>query len=168
MSRSTLWGVFAAVLAVFLGAWLQRAGTGMRLRRGLGSGKTISLDNLTLRSHRLGLVGRPDRLVNGGGTIVPEEWKSSQRPRPWHRAQLGVYFLLTEDRLGVRPPHGFIVCGNGERHRVENTDELPEGIDHAPSLRRRSSLAGLDASIQLGPIRAKTAPASFVRVLCAP
>ena len=42
----------------------------------------------------------------------------------WHRAQLGVYFLLIEDQLGVRPTHGFIVCGDGTRHRVENDDEL--------------------------------------------
>jgi CRISPR-associated exonuclease Cas4 len=43
---------------------------------------------------------------------------------PNHRAQLGVYFLLIEDQLEVRPPHGFIVCGDGTRHRIENTEEL--------------------------------------------
>ena len=44
--------------------------------------------------------------------------------RPWHRAQMGVYFLLVEKQLGIRPPHGFIVCGDGTRHRIENSDEL--------------------------------------------
>jgi CRISPR-associated exonuclease Cas4 len=37
---------------------------------------------------------------------------------------MGVYFVLVEDCLGVRPPHGFIVCGDGSRHKVENTTEL--------------------------------------------
>ena len=39
-------------------------------------------------------------------------------------AQLAVYFLLIEDQLGVRPPHGVIVCGDGTRHVTENTKEL--------------------------------------------
>jgi hypothetical protein len=33
-------------------------------------------------------------------------------------------FLLIEDQLGVRPTHGFIVCGDGTRHRVENDQRL--------------------------------------------
>jgi CRISPR/Cas system-associated exonuclease Cas4 (RecB family) len=37
---------------------------------------------------------------------------------------MGAYFLLVEDQLGVRPLHDFIVCGDGTRHRIENTDEL--------------------------------------------
>jgi CRISPR-associated exonuclease Cas4 len=37
---------------------------------------------------------------------------------------MGVYFLLIEDQLGVKPTHGFVVCGDETRHRVENTDEL--------------------------------------------
>ena len=56
----------AAVLALLLGLWLMLAGQGMRQRRGLGGGKTVSLDRVTLTSHRLGLTGRPDRLIKGG------------------------------------------------------------------------------------------------------
>jgi CRISPR-associated exonuclease Cas4 len=37
---------------------------------------------------------------------------------------MGVYFLLIEDQLGVRPPHGFIVCGDGTPQMIENTEEL--------------------------------------------
>ena len=50
-----------AVLALLLGLWLILAGRGMRQRRGLGGGKTLLLDNVTLTSRRLGLTGRPDR-----------------------------------------------------------------------------------------------------------
>ena len=34
------------------------------------------------------------------------------------------YFLLIEEELRIRPPHGFVVCGDGTRHRVENTENL--------------------------------------------
>jgi CRISPR-associated exonuclease Cas4 len=124
MSGPSGWVAAAAAVCLLVGFLLLRAGRGVRHRRGLGSGKTVSLDNVTLTSTRLGLTGRPDRLVKGGGTIIPEEWKSSRTPRPWHRAQMGVYFLLVEEQLRIRPPHGFIVCGDGTRHRVENNDEL--------------------------------------------
>jgi CRISPR-associated exonuclease Cas4 len=49
----------------------------MRLRQGLGGGKTVSLDKVTLTSRRLGLTGRPDRLIKTDGSIIVEEWKSS-------------------------------------------------------------------------------------------
>jgi CRISPR/Cas system-associated exonuclease Cas4 (RecB family) len=84
----------------------------------------VSLDRVTLTSYRLGLTGRPDRLIKAGGSIVVEEWKSARQLRPHHRAQMGVYFLLVEEKLRIRPSHGVIVCGDGTRHRVENTEEL--------------------------------------------
>ena|SRR5271157_3923673 len=90
----------------------------------MGWGRTVSLDRVTLTSRRLGLTGRPDRLIRTGGTIVVEEWKRSRRVWPSHRAQMGVYFLLVEDQLGIKPTHGFIVLGDGTRERIENTDEL--------------------------------------------
>jgi CRISPR-associated exonuclease Cas4 len=124
MSVPARWIVAGAVLALLLGLWLMLAGRGMRLRRGLGGGKKLSLDRVTLTSRRLGLTGKPDRLIRQGGLVWPEEWKSSRQLRPWHRAQLGVYFLLIEEELRIRPSHGFIVCGDGTRHRIENTDDL--------------------------------------------
>jgi CRISPR/Cas system-associated exonuclease Cas4 (RecB family) len=65
-----------------------------------------------------------DRLIRTGGMVIPEEWKSSTTMWPNHRAQMGVYFLLIEDQLGVRPTHGVIVCGDGSRHQVDNSEEL--------------------------------------------
>jgi len=124
MSVPAGWIALAAVLVLVLGLWLMLAGRGMRLRRGLGDGKTVSLDRVTLTSKRLGLTGRPDRLIREGGIFWPEEWKSARQVRPWHRAQLGVYFLLVEKETGIRPPHGFIVCGDGTRHKIDNSDEL--------------------------------------------
>ena len=37
---------------------------------------------------------------------------------------MGVYFLLIEEELRIRPSHGFIVLGDGSRHRIDNTEEL--------------------------------------------
>ncbi len=33
---------------------------------------------------------------------------------------MGVYFILIEEELGVQPTHGFVVLGDGTRHRIEN------------------------------------------------
>jgi CRISPR-associated exonuclease Cas4 len=88
----------------------------------------VSLDRVTLTSMRLGLTGRPDRLIKRDGTIIPEEWKSSRKLWPSHKAQMGCYFVLVEEELGIRPPHGFIVLGDGTRHQVENTPELRASV----------------------------------------
>ena len=52
MSLPTGWITAAAVLALLLGLWLVLAGRGMRQRRGLGGGRTVSLDRVTLTSRR--------------------------------------------------------------------------------------------------------------------
>ncbi|MFO0849931.1 MAG: Dna2/Cas4 domain-containing protein [Gemmataceae bacterium] len=95
-----------------------------RARRGLGAGETVALDNVTLYSPRLRLVGRPDRVVKRGGHYLPEEWKSSRRVNRGHELQLGTYFLLIEEEYGVRPPFGVVVLGDGSRVRVRNTEAL--------------------------------------------
>ncbi len=95
-----------------------------RWKRGLGSGETVALDDVTLYSERLMLVGRPDRVVMQGEYLIPEEWKSSKRVDPAHRLQLGTYFLLIEAQYGVRPPFGVVVLGDGSRVEVENTERL--------------------------------------------
>ena len=124
MSLPAWWIAVAAVLALLLGLWLMLAGHSMRQRRGLGVGKTVSFDRITLTSHRLRLTGRPDRLIKADGTILVEEWKSSRRVHSSHRAQMAVYFLLDEEELRIRPTHGFIVLGDGTRERIDNTPEL--------------------------------------------
>ena len=124
----THWLTLLVVLGLFLGPWLMRAGRGLRRSRGLGDGKTVSLDRLTLTSRRLGLTGRPDRLVKSGGTVIIEEWKSARVLQPWHRTQMGVYFLLVEEHFGVKPSHGFLVTGDGARHRIDNEEGLRDWV----------------------------------------
>ena len=110
-----------AVLALIIGLALVLRGRGMRSRRGLGQGRTLDLDSRNLYSRRYGLAGRPDRIIEGG---IPEEWKSARRVYDSHRAQMASTSSCIEEETGVRPPHGFIVTGDGTRHRIENTDEL--------------------------------------------
>ena len=109
-------GAVGLVLVVL--SWRERRG------RGLGSGETVALDDVTLFSERLNLVGRPDRLVRHGEHVIPEEWKSAKRVSEGHRLQLATYFLLIEDEYGVRPPFGVVVLGDGTRCRVKNTERL--------------------------------------------
>lgn len=103
---------------------LIQGGREVRRREGLSAGRTVSLDRVTLRSERLRLIGRPDRIVRACGEVIPEEWKSGRTLRPSHKAQLGVYFLLIEDQWNVVPTHGFIVLGDGSRHRIANDATL--------------------------------------------
>src|SRR3954452_22064308 len=99
-----------------------------RRKEGLGSGETVALDDVTLFSERLKLVGRPDRIVRQGGSLIPEEWKSSKRVNQGHRLQLGAYFLLIEEEYGERPPFGVVVLGDGSRVEVENTEALRSDV----------------------------------------
>jgi CRISPR-associated exonuclease Cas4 len=57
---------------------------------------------VTLTSGLLGLLGRPDRLINADSTIIVGERKSSRRGWPFHVAQMGGYFLLIDVRYGLR------------------------------------------------------------------
>jgi hypothetical protein len=41
---------------------------------------------------------------------------------------MGCYFLLIEEELRVRPPHGFFVLGDGRREKIDNTPELREWV----------------------------------------
>ena len=120
MSLPAGWIAVAAVLALLLGLWLMLAGRGMRQRRGLGGGKTVSLDRVTLTSRRLGLTGRPDRLIKADGTIIVEEWKSARTLRPWHRAQMGC--LLPADRGGAADSAVARLHRPGRRHAAPDRE----------------------------------------------
>ena len=141
-----------AGLGLLVGLVLVLSGRGMRRRRGLGDGQTVALDNVTLTSSRYGLSGRPDRLIREGNTVIPEEWKSARQLGAWHRAQMGVYFLVIEDQLKVRPSHGFIVCGDGQRHRIENNALLRSWVlGLAGSIREARKSVGVAIPVEHKP-----------------
>lgn len=117
----------------------------------------MSLDRVTLTSKRLGRTGRPDRLVRQGGLIIPEEWKSARNVRPWHRAQMGVYFLLIEEQLGERPPYGFLVLGDGSRHRAKNDERLRARVLELAG-QIRAAREQLDTPISVQPVPGQCRP----------
>ena len=86
------------------------------------------MDNLTLRSERYGLVGRPDRIVRRGKQIIVEDKKSGRRVFDSHRLQMGVYLLLIEEHFGVRPPYAVIVLEDGRRVKIANSKELRNAV----------------------------------------
>jgi len=111
--------VLAALLLAVIGVYrLIRA---WRLR----AIEVLSRDQTRLASPRLGLSGRPDRLIRlKNGTIIPVEKKSSKRLYDSHRIQVGAYLLLIEEAYGVRPPYGIVVLGDGRETKVPNTARL--------------------------------------------
>lgn len=116
---------------------------------GLGSGETVALDDVTLFSERLRLVGRPDRIEQVGGHLIPEEWKSSKKVSHGHKLQLGTYFILIETMYGEPPPYGFVVLGDGSRHKVENTEELrAEVLTIAEKIRERRRAIGEEIPVR--------------------
>src|SRR4051795_3847761 len=120
-----------------------------RRARGLGPGETVALDDVTLYSERLKLVGRPDRIVRQGGSLIPEEWKSAKKVSHGHRLQLGAYFLLIEEEYGERPPFGVVVLGDGSRVEVENSEELrSEVLAIAAKIRERRRAIGEEIPVR--------------------
>jgi len=70
---------------------------------------------------------------------------------------MGAYFVLVEDQLKVRPSHGFIVCGDGTRHRIENTEELRSWVlDLAGQI--RAARKAVTEPIPVDPIPAQCHP----------
>jgi CRISPR-associated exonuclease Cas4 len=146
-----------AITLLLLGLVLLLAGRGLRRRFGLTAGRTVALDNRTFTSRRYGLTGRPDRLIRDGGYLIPIEVKSARVLRPWHRAQVGVYFLLIEEETGVLPPYGLIELSDGSRHRVENTAELRAWVLDLAG-RIRAARAAVSVPIQVTPVPGQCPP----------
>lgn len=106
------------------------------------SHRIVSHDERVLRSKRLALVGRPDRiLLLDDGTLIPVEKKSGRMVQDSHRAQLGVYLLLIEEETGHRPPYGVIILDDHVEHRIETTDEFLRWTNHLIDATRAVRLA---------------------------
>ena len=76
VNRLILTGLALAVLGFFLLIHALRS----RWARGFISGKTVTLDNVTLFSKKHLLVGRPDRIVKQGKAAHPGGVEVLERP----------------------------------------------------------------------------------------
>jgi CRISPR-associated exonuclease Cas4 len=97
----------------------------------------------TLRSERLGLVGRCDHLLRVGDAYVPVEQKpTARRLQPSHILQVGALCLLVQDVYGVRPPYGVVVLADGSQERVTFSEELERGVVRTMAEMRRILATG--------------------------
>lgn len=106
--------VFVLLIALFL-FW--RSGREQKAA-GLPGGRVIYTDTQTwskvekpLYDQSLGLVGKPDYIVEKNGVYIPVEVKTGKTPEaPYdsHIFQLASYCLLVQKTYGKRPPYGII------------------------------------------------------------
>ena len=140
--------LLVAALSLLLGHLL-------RQRSGLPDGTVIYEDRggkqtRVLVSHRYGLRGKPDYLLNdGAGWVIPVELKSSRiprsgRPHRSHALQLAAYFLLVEDALQQRVAYGLVRYKDGVL-RIENSAHLRAEL-LAVMEEMRAALSSEDAS----------------------
>jgi len=136
--------LLAVAAYVLLARW---TGT-RRAALGIAEGTVVSADDSvirapTLRSERLGLVGRCDHLLRVDGSYVPVEQKpGSRRLQQSHILQVGALCLLVEDLYGVRPPHGIVVLADGVRERIAFTEQLERGVVRTMAEMRRILASG--------------------------
>ena len=136
--------VLAVTAYVLLARWTRRR----RGALGIAEGTIVSADDSlirapTLRSDRLGLVGRCDHLLRVGGTYVPVEQKpTARRLQQSHMLQVGALCLLVQDVYGVRPPYGVVVLADGAQERVTFSEELERGVVRTMAEMRRILATG--------------------------
>lgn len=83
-----------------------------------------------LFSHRYGLTGKPDYLLEAQGQLIPVEVKPGrQATEPYESdlMQLAAYCLLVEEALGSTPPYGLLRYAHAS-FRVDYTPVVHEHI----------------------------------------
>ena len=111
--------------------------TRQRARAGLPGGRVIYTDagawgklEKPLVAEEIGLVGKPDYLVQSGDVIIPVEVKSGRAPAaPYdlHIFQLAAYCLLVHKHFGKRPPYG-ILHYSGRDFAIDYTAQLEAAL----------------------------------------
>lgn len=83
-----------------------------------------------LFSARLGLVGKPDYIVEIGDKYIPVEAKPGVARRPYrnHVLQLATYCLLIEEIYNQRVPFGILAYSGGQQFRIPFTAVLREEV----------------------------------------
>ncbi len=140
--------LLALLLAAAAYALLARWTRSRRASLGISEGRIVAADDSlirapTLRSARLGLVGRCDHLLRVGDAYVPVEQKpSARRLQPSHILQVGALCLLVQDVYGARPPYGVVVLADGSQERVTFSEELERGVVRTMAEMRRLLATG--------------------------
>ncbi len=123
-----------ALLMVAFLVWLWA----LRMRRGTGlpwvpvsyqdtGGRT---PEKPLMARKLGLVGKPDYLIEVRGQTVPVEVKPGRRAeRPYESdlMQLAAYCVLVEETSGAAPPYGLLRYAT-RTFRLDYTEQLRDDV----------------------------------------
>jgi len=145
-----------AILAlVFMVALLLWANARRRLlNSGILEGRIVYQDTDRRRnverplvSHRYGLSGKPDYLVDRSNELIPVEVKSRScppsGPHASDAAQLAAYCVLVEESCGVTPSHGIIQYANRTwpiRYTVKGRERLLEILDEMRAARQSETV----------------------------
>jgi len=84
----------------------------------------------SLFSAGLGLVGKPDYIVETSGKYIPVEAKSGKARRPYrnHVLQLATYCLLIEEIYNQTVPFGILTYSSGQQFRIPFVAVLREEV----------------------------------------
>lgn len=97
-----------------------------------------------LTSQKYRLSGKPDRVIESKGSVIPYEFKSGTAgDAPWepHRIQMGVYFIILQELYPNREVSYGIIKYRNESFYVENTPELRDIVlKRAETIRRTKGL----------------------------
>lgn len=138
--------IYLALFFLLIGLLLLWQSNRQRVQAGLPGGRVIYSDTGSwgklekpLVAEDIGLVGKPDYLVQKGDAIIPVEVKSGRAPAaPYdsHIFQLAAYCLLVHRRFGKRPPYG-ILHYSGRDFAIDYTAQLESALlDRLAEIRR--------------------------------
>jgi CRISPR-associated exonuclease Cas4 len=125
-------GLALLLLAALVGMWA------LKLRRATGlpwapvvyqdtAGRAVERP---LMARRLGLVGKPDYLLEQRGRTIPVEVKPGRRaalPYESDLMQLAAYCVLVEETTGVAPPYGLLRYAE-RTFRLDYTEQTRETL----------------------------------------
>jgi len=104
---------------------------------GLPAGRVIYADTRAwgpveqpLYDAELGLVGKPDYLVESVGQLIPVEVKSTRNahtPYDAHIFQVAAYCLLVQRQLGKRPAYGILHYAD-RTYAIDYTPQLEQAV----------------------------------------
>ena len=141
--------LFRLALKYFLRVRARRTRMGMAAGSGavvyVGEGKTIDEDP-ALFSHRLGLVGAPDSIIDREAHFIPVEIKTGRVPKGplfSHILQLAAYCALVEEKYGKPPPFGLLRYGSDVEYEIEYNDDQKRLLEDKLS-EMRGALASRD------------------------
>jgi CRISPR-associated exonuclease Cas4 len=138
--------LYLALFFIIVGIVLLWQSSRRRREAGLPGGRVIYTDTRAwgavekpLFSQDLGLTGKPDYLIEKGGSIIPVEVKTGRTPdAPYdsHIFQIASYCLLVEKHYGKRPAYGIIHYPRRD-FAVDYTPELESALlDQLAEMRR--------------------------------